>query len=440
MEEIFDITDDNGVPTGKTVTRSKAHEEGIPHRTAHIWIVRKEGDSYQVLLQKRSAEKESFPSMYDTSSAGHIQAGDEPLESARRELFEELGIKAEDGDLKFAGRFHIKYAMPFHGKIFNDNEVAFVYVYEKPVDAGSLVLQKEEVEEVKWFDIDEVISGCEHRDGTFCVPTEGLDIVLEYLGLKSGFKVERQKVKEQFASYTRNYDPTDPKIALKIAHTYRVADNCEQIARSIGLSDEDVEFAWLSGMLHDIGRFEQVKRYNTFIDSQSVDHAEFGADLLFGMDKLILGYIDDRSRDAQLETVIRQHNKYRIASEVTGRTLVFCNILRDADKVDILRVNVETPMEEIYNVTEDELLTSGVSDIVMEQVREHHAVQRDIMVSPAEHLIGHIALTFELVYPKSLKLAKEQGYLYKMFDFPTRNSSTKAALIETRHELETLHG
>ena len=86
--------------------------------------------------------------------------------------------------------------------------------------------------------------------------------------------IDRQKVREQFAAYTRNYDPSDTKIALKIAHTYRVADNCERIAKSIGLDDEEVDFAWLSGMLHDIGRFEQVVRYNTFIDSESVDHAE----------------------------------------------------------------------------------------------------------------------------------------------------------------------
>lgn len=246
---------------------------------------------------------------------------------------------------------------------------------------------------------------------------------------------DRQRVKEQFASYTRHYDPTDTKIALKIAHTYRVADFCEQIARSIGLSEDDAEFAWLSGMLHDIGRFEQVRRYNTFIDSQSVDHAEFGADLLFGEEKLITGYSDDRSRDKMLETVIRQHNKYRIAEHVTGETLVFCNILRDADKVDILRVNVETPMEEIYNVSEEELLTSGVSERVMEQVREHRAVNRDVMDSPAEHLIGHIALAFELVYKKSRELAVEQGYLQKMYEFPTTNESTKKALEETRKEL-----
>jgi len=249
-------------------------------------------------------------------------------------------------------------------------------------------------------------------------------------------KIDRQRVKEQFASYTRNYDPNDTKIALKIAHTYRVADNCDKIARSIDLSEDEIEFAWLSGMLHDIGRFEQVKRYNTFIDSKSVDHAEFGADLLFGEQRLIADYIDDRSWDTMLETVIRQHNKYRIDESVTGETLVLCNILRDADKVDILRVNVETPMEEIYNVTEDVLLSSGVSEKVMEQVRERRAIKRDIVVSPAEHLIGHIALTFELVYAKSRELAKEQGYLDKMFEFPTRNESTKRALKEIRSVLE----
>ncbi len=179
--EFFDITDENGTPTGETVSRSEAHDKGILHRTAHIWVVRKKGDSWQVLLQKRSAEKESFPLMYDTSSAGHIQAGDEPLESAQRELFEELGIDAGEDDLTFAGKFHINYAMEFHGKMFRDNEVAFVYAYEKPVDETKLVLQTEEVEEVKWFDVEEVRKGCEHRDGTFCVPTEGLEIITEYL-------------------------------------------------------------------------------------------------------------------------------------------------------------------------------------------------------------------------------------------------------------------
>ena len=78
--------------------------------------------------------KDSFPGRFDTSSAGHIQAGDEPIESALRELHEELGIQAVKEDLDFAGTFRIQYEKEFHGKMFRDNEVAFVYVYQKPVN------------------------------------------------------------------------------------------------------------------------------------------------------------------------------------------------------------------------------------------------------------------------------------------------------------------
>ena len=93
--------------------------------------------------------------------------------------------------------------------------------------------------------------------------------------------MNRKHITDTFAAYTKKYDATDGKIKLKIDHTYRVAEFCEQIAKSIGLCEADVDLAWTIGMLHDIGRFEQVKRYNTFIDSESVDHAQFGADLLF---------------------------------------------------------------------------------------------------------------------------------------------------------------
>ena len=92
--EYFDIVNEDGETTGKTVSREKAHRDGILHRTTHVWLVRKDGrGGYQILLQKRSREKDSYPGLYDTSSAGHIPAGDEPKASALRELKEELGMK-----------------------------------------------------------------------------------------------------------------------------------------------------------------------------------------------------------------------------------------------------------------------------------------------------------------------------------------------------------
>ena len=179
--ELFDICDEQGNPTGDTVERSMAHANGICHRTAHIWIAKEENGRYKVLLQKRAMNKDSFPGRYDTSSAGHIQAGDEPMESALRELGEELGIKAETTDLDFAGTFRIQYEKEFHGKMFRDNEVAFVFVYQKPVDIADLTIQKEELDGVSWFDLEDTYEACKNHDQKFCVPLGGLETVRRYL-------------------------------------------------------------------------------------------------------------------------------------------------------------------------------------------------------------------------------------------------------------------
>lgn len=179
--EYFDIVDEQGQPTGKTVSREDAHKEGILHRTTHVWLTREVNGKKQILLQKRSMDKDSFPGFYDTSSAGHIPAGDDPLPSALRELKEELGVKATEDQLKYAGRFRIRYEMEFHGKLFRDNEVTWVYVYDRDVDISRLTLQASEVEEVCWFDLEEVWEEIQHCRDRFCVPKDGLKVLMEYL-------------------------------------------------------------------------------------------------------------------------------------------------------------------------------------------------------------------------------------------------------------------
>lgn len=180
--EYFDICDEQGNPTGAVVARDVAHREGIRHRTAHVWVVRRQAGRWQVLLQKRAAHKDSFPGKYDTSSAGHVQAGDEPLASALRELGEELGIHAAPEDLACAGSFDIRYEKEFHGKPFRDNELAHVYVYDRPVDIDALTLQADEVERVDWFDLETAWAELPTRRDIYCVPTEGMAVLKAYLG------------------------------------------------------------------------------------------------------------------------------------------------------------------------------------------------------------------------------------------------------------------
>ncbi len=179
--EYFDICDENGRPTEEVVAREVAHQEGILHRTAHVWVIRRKPEGVRILLQKRSLEKDSYPGLYDTSSAGHIPAGAEPLESAIRELSEELGIEADASQLHFAGTFRIQYEETFHDKPFRDNEFSTVYVYEEPVKIKNLKLQESEVSKVKWFDLDTVRAELPHRPDRFCVPPESLEILVRYL-------------------------------------------------------------------------------------------------------------------------------------------------------------------------------------------------------------------------------------------------------------------
>lgn len=182
--EFFDIVDENGNPTGETISRAEAHQKGVRHRTAHIWIVRNNNGTNQVLLQKRAMIKDSFPGRFDTSSAGHIMAGDEIVESALRELEEELGISANENDLHYIDKFKIEYQKEFNGKLFCDNEIAFVFIYNGEVDINSLKLQEEEIESVEWFDLEPTFNECLNHNQKFCVPIEGFKIIKNYINNK----------------------------------------------------------------------------------------------------------------------------------------------------------------------------------------------------------------------------------------------------------------
>lgn len=285
--------------------------------------------------------------------------------------------------------------------------------------------------------------------------------------------MNRALVKETFKTYTDAYNSSDPKIALKIEHTYHVAENADRIARSLmsgpssdqypapdSLTQDDIDLAWLLGMLHDIGRFEQIRRYETFNDARSIPHARMSCEVLFperysvdahffsempngrfGRLEDYLPELDtrpdaDKCRDL-INTAISLHSAFRLPDNLTDRERLFCNILRDADKVDILRVNVQTPLTDIINCTQEEIRTASISDRVMKAVLDHHAVlrTRDFVLSPADHVAAHCCLAFELVYPESRRLALQQGYLSQLASFRNDNEETNYRMAILRKEL-----
>ena len=178
--ELFGVVDENGMPTGEIIERSEAHRLGKPHRTSHVWIVRKKGERVEILLQKRCEQKDSYPGCYDISSAGHIPAGDDFVESALRELKEELGVCVGVEQLEFCGIHRKTIDEVFHGARFIDRQISKVFILWLDKEAGDFSIQREEIESVRWFDFEECKEAVINNSIPHCIDIQELHLIEEH--------------------------------------------------------------------------------------------------------------------------------------------------------------------------------------------------------------------------------------------------------------------
>ena len=175
--ELLDVLDEKtGEKTGVRRERGVVHRDGSVHGTAHVWVVRRgPSDSWEVLLQKRSEHKDSYPGCYDISAAGHVAAGEEYLPTAIRELNEELGIEATEEELHFVKMHQSESEEVFHGQPFKNHEISAVYLYAgEKLQEENLKLSKEEVESVRWMDYQTCIEKIEKKELNSCINIEEL--------------------------------------------------------------------------------------------------------------------------------------------------------------------------------------------------------------------------------------------------------------------------
>jgi isopentenyl-diphosphate delta-isomerase type 1 len=150
MEEYFDVLNEKGEYLNKIETREKCHKEGLWHKAIVVFIINSKG---QVLLQRRSKTKKMWPDMWDITSGGHVLAGEFGFEAGIREAKEELGVDIARENMTFIGSV---ISTNIKGDIV-DNHFNEYYVVIQDLDESKLVLQEEEVSEVKWMDKEVII-------------------------------------------------------------------------------------------------------------------------------------------------------------------------------------------------------------------------------------------------------------------------------------------
>ena len=241
-----------------------------------------------------------------------------------------------------------------------------------------------------------------------------------------------------FKEFLKDFDVEQDKVRLKIIHTYHVVDFAEYIAKDLKLSNEDIELAKLIGLLHDIGRFDQAKRYNDFRDMNTLDHAELGVKILFKENK-IRDFIKDDKYDSIIYKAILNHNKLKIEDGLNEKELLHAKIIRDADKADNFRVKQEEKVETMLYMESLEKIENGIiTDKIYEDFMNSKIIKNEERVTALDYWVSYIAFLYDFNFNSGLKYVMEQDYINRNIDkINYKNPETRKRMENVRqHALE----
>lgn len=222
-------------------------------------------------------------------------------------------------------------------------------------------------------------------------------------------EIARKILKE----YIEKYDMNNPRIALKATHIFRVADVAKQIAMELKLTEEQIWLAELIGLLHDIGRFEQLRIYDTFSDRESINHAKLGIEIL-QKDNFLSKFCPEKKYHEIIIKAIDNHNKFKIDEDLTGDELLQSKIIRDADKVDIINLlRVET-FDTLYK--KSNIIDEPISKVVLDAFLEGRQVERDFLVTNMDGWLGNIGYIFDINFIPSFKIIRDKNYINELID------------------------
>jgi hypothetical protein len=223
-------------------------------------------------------------------------------------------------------------------------------------------------------------------------------------------------LKEWFSDYVKTFRTNDSKIKksidLKELHTKRVCREIVNIGKQLDLQNDALNLAEAIGLLHDVGRFEQYTVYKTFKDKNSVNHAELGIEIL---DRYkVLEHTNQHARDIIMRSV-KYHNRINLPAEETPECLFYAKLIRDADKLDILKVVTEHYNSNITDKVESIELglpdTPGFSDEVYNDLMNKRIVNMKNVQNLNDFKLLQVGWVFDINFQPTLQSIRTRGYL-----------------------------
>ena len=247
--------------------------------------------------------------------------------------------------------------------------------------------------------------------------------------------------KHWFYEYTKSFyssiEEDQRNIILKVEHTQHVCENIVKIARSLSLSDNKTWMAETIALFHDLGRFPQYARYRTFRDADSMNHGLLGARTL--IKENVLHNLTGKEQEIIINAV-RFHNAFRIPSVLNNDTILFLQLIRDADKVDIYRVFIEyyaSPEEERASATAfgvpdtPECSREMISSILKGQIASYSHIKTE-----NDFKIMKLSWLYDMHFDESIRLLKDRNCINKIIDQLPRTEEINSAVVQLSRYIE----
>lgn len=185
MSSYLELYNSDGNQRNRSEMRGIVHRDGRLHGAAHVWVYRKTAFDTELLLQKRSKEKDTFPGHYDVSCGGHVEAYENFMRTAIREMQEELGLQVTPDALQLVCKRHVQWTKTFDGNTVINNEIVRTYLYRLPDADTQLVYAKDEIESLAWVSTSVILEARRKNNPLCCFSEVELQAVLSRLDPQS---------------------------------------------------------------------------------------------------------------------------------------------------------------------------------------------------------------------------------------------------------------
>lgn len=242
-----------------------------------------------------------------------------------------------------------------------------------------------------------------------------------------------ENAKKELIKHIREIKIENPRIQTKSGHIMRVIENSKKIAIELKLNQKQIEVAELIGLLHDIGRFEQYKLFDKNTESKILDttkkfdHGEAGVEVL-KKDNYIREYIEESKYDDIIYKAIYEHNKYALSEELSEEEKLFCKIIKDADKIDLIYEAVYKYWQEPEQIKEVE--NGKLSERMLEDFYNQKLANNINRISETDQILRFVSFVFDINFNCSFKMLKENDNISKMID------RFNYQILETKQNME----